>query len=229
MFRVTNYDDWHKFHRDDLVNGGFNKYSTGHYSVRNNRIVELVGGLKFKSVVEVAGAEADLACKLLREYSFIESYLWSDFVEEAVIYAEGVVDDSRFKACRLDLDYESPDVADLFICTALEHTLRYREVVEELLSGTIVLLSLPSFVSNGHRIHFPQFTDVINVYGDLLNFIHVEIFIVDLNILSSCFILFKKILNRLGLLDWFMGLFGMVKRFERDSLRYKWIIIGVRK
>lgn len=221
--------DWYNFHRDNLNNYGYKRYSSGCYAVRNKRLVEMIKGFNFKTIVEVAGSEADLARRMLIAYPFITCYSWSDMVDDAVFRSIELIKDNRFMPYVLDLDYENVNDADLFVCTALEHTLRFREIVKDLLSGTLVLLSLPSFNSGGHRVHFPQFTDIINVYGEFLDFIKVEVFIMELSILSSGFITFKKCLDRIGLLDYFMNMGLSKKRFERDSLHYKWLIVGRRK
>lgn len=225
---MVSKDEWYFIHRNGLMSGGFHKFSSGNFAVRNDILVEMLEGIKFGSIVEVAGAEADLAERLLKKYDFIVKYDWSDMVEEAKEYAHNRIEDLRFEATILDLDTESPPKADLFICTALEHTLRYIEIIEELNPGTLVLLSLPSFDSIGHRVYFPQFTDIINSYGKRLDFIKVQVFI-NAQGLRIGFIEFVKIfLKRVGLLDGFRKM-GVFKRgCGRESVNYKWLILAKR-
>ena len=219
--------EWYQYYKDDLVNGHFRKYSSGDYADRNDRLVEMVKGHDFKTVVEVAGAEADMADKMLTEFSFITSYSWSDLVAEAVDNANKRITNSCFNAHQLDLDTDSPPLADLFISTALEHTWNYREIIENLPLGTLVLLSLPNFDDPGHRVHFPQFTDILEVYGDYLSFMKVEVWLYDRGVKGAFITLIKKCLNYMGLLGWLIKKGVFRSGCGRESNYYKWLILAI--
>jgi len=218
----------YQYYKEDLISGHFRKYSSGDYADRNNRLIEMIKGYDFKTVVEVAGAEADMADKILREFPYIASYSWSDLVAEAVDNANKRIPNLCFNAYQLDLDTDSPPLADLFISTALEHTFNYREVIEELPPGTLVLLSLPNFHDPGHRIHFPQFTDIIEVYGDMLRFLKVEVWLYDRGITGTFITLIKKCLKCLGLLSWLIKRGVFRSGCGRESDYYKWLILAIR-
>lgn len=220
--------EWYQYHKVDLVNGHFTKYSSGDYADRNHRLVEMVKGYDFKTVVEVAGAEADMAEKMLTEFPCITSYSWSDLVAEAIDNANKRITNSRFKANKLDLDIENPPSADLFISTALEHTLKYKEIIEDLPLGTLVLLSLPNFDEAGHRVHFPQFTDILEVYGDLLSFLKVEVWLYNRGIKGTFVTLIKKCLNKIGLLNWIIKMRIFKSGCGREFNYYKWLILARR-
>ena len=226
---ISPKDDWYVFHRDDLVGGGFKRYSVGDYAERNKFLVRMLRGLEFKTVVEVAGADGDMMSKIFEAYPFIESYNWSDMVAEAVQNVNNKIIDHRLKAVILDLDEGSPEKADLFISTALEHTLRYRDVIEELDVGTLVLLSLPSFNGGGHRIYFPQFTDIINVYGELLDFIRVQVYLSEHRMKNIFVIFIKMCLDKLGLLDLSRKIGIFRSGYDRRSINYRWLLVGRRK
>lgn len=225
---ILSDNDWYEYHRADLINGSFMKYSVGNYAERNNRLVEMLEGLHFRSVVEVAGADGDLAARLLKKYGSIEKYSWSDMVREAIDNANERINSPRFKAIQLDLDYEAPPSADLFISTALEHTLNYKEIIAELPLGTLVLLSLPNFDGIGHRVHFTQFTDVLEIYGNILRFLKVEVFINEKGIKNTFITLIKKCLKHMGLLSWFIKIGIFKSGCGREFNYYKWLILARR-
>lgn len=211
-----------------MVKGKFKRFSTGAYAARNIKLVKMLEGYKFKIVIEVAGAEGDLAEKMLAAYSDIKLYFWSELVTEAVEYARGRIDDTRFMATRLDLDEDQPLNGDLFISTSLEHTLRYREIIEDLQLGTLVLLSLPNFKDEGHRVHFPQIIDVLKVYGDLLDFLDFQIFVAWMGIKDMLFILLKRYLEKLGVLKLFKRFGILQKEVRTDQLLIKWLVLARR-
>ena len=222
-------DYWYNIHRDSYLKDGYARYRVGSYARRNDVLLEMLKGVDFKSVVEVAGSEGDILEKLLVKYPFIESYNWSDMVIDVVDGLRKRISDSRVVMEVLDLDFEKPVKADLFISTALEHSMEYYKVIESLEKDALVLLSLPSFDSTGHRIYFPQFTDVIEVYGGILDFIKVRVFLLDVSIWVSFIFIVKKVLDWLGLLD------SLVKRkifgrgVGRNEYRLKWLFLARRK
>jgi len=222
-------DEWYLLHKKDLEDGDFKKYSSGDYAVRNDTLVKMLKGFTFFSVVEVAGAEADLVDRIFNMYPFVEKYYWSDLVNEALEHANNRIKDHRFEATTIDLDMESPPKADLFICTALEHTKRYIEIIEELNPNTLILLSLPGFDSLGHRVYFPQFTDVINAYGKFMDFIKVQIFISERGLIGEFIELTKNILKRIGLLNIFKKMGVFKSGCGRESNYYKWLILARRR
>lgn len=221
-------ENLYEYHRNIMVKGKFQRYSSGNYDRRNRILVNMLKGYNFKVVIEVAGAEGDLAEKILSAYPDIELYSWSDLVSEAVDYVRGRIEDPRFTATCLDLDEDQSLGGDLFISTSLEHTLRYREIIENLQSGTLVLLSLPNFGDAGHRVFFPQFTGVIKVYGDLLDFLDIKVFVAWMGIKDMAFIVLKRCLEQVGVLRFFRRLGILKTGMGTDKLPIKWLVLAKR-
>jgi len=126
------------------------------YVRRNQALIELVRDLKFTRVFEFGGASGLLAEMMLRRFSQIEYYLFSDLSPRACRLAEKNLAGYRVEIRPLDmtrdLDKVNWDTFDLVVTTSLEHLPRGvdLEILDRIRAGTHVLFSLTRFKKRGH-------------------------------------------------------------------------------
>jgi len=169
-----------EFYANDFRNGGFKKYSSGNYALRNRILVRMLKKKKLnpKRIVEVAGAEGDLAEKMLKNFH-IEKYIWSDFCNYAVRFVKKKL--SKFGSAEVilldaDRDWQSIKFKDYdcFVSTSLEHLENDLKIISSVKAGTLVVLSLPSFNAIGHVRFFRSEKEVYDRYFSLLKFLCIE-------------------------------------------------------
>jgi hypothetical protein len=193
-------------------------YSSGFYHRRNLKIASWIEAYKPKMIMEVCGAEGDLAYTILDRLPSVERYFWSDFSSFAVNHVvEKLGSLERLRIARIDIDAH-PDVTkffdgDCFISTALEHVVNDRVILGNLKPQMLVVLSVPNFTATGHVRFFSDEQEIHNRFDDIIHIDRIErIFTYSPQLIIVT--LFKAVLRKLGLLNLVQRLTGY-KHFMR--------------
>jgi len=155
------------------------KYFVGNYKRRNMLVAKLVTELKPRSIFHFAAAEGQLSRFILERNPQIKLYHWTDFSPEAYrISHEHLKYFPNLVMTLLDIDKDYAKVEwqnyDMVISSSLEHIVHDREIIQSIKPETLVVLSLPSFTSKGHVRFFPNLANILQRYGDLLEWIYLD-------------------------------------------------------
>jgi hypothetical protein len=161
------------FYTTDLLTN-WGEYASPIYHRRNLMIAHMLRRFHPRQIVEVAGAEGDLAETILETLASVQNYQWSDLVAEAVPLVQSRLArfGIRFQACQLNADTAHADFSECncFVCTSLEHLVHDREILQGLPQGCVIALGLPSFDWIAHMRSFPRGRrDIDARYGDLIS------------------------------------------------------------
>lgn len=204
------------------------KYSKGHYLHRNLLFAELIHPYRVKKVIEMAAAEGNLAHLMLSQDDSIERYDASDYCPSALKeMRKNIGNDPRTQLSILDAeDYTKVpwEEYDCFVCTALEHIERDREIIASTKKGTIIALSLPNFDCEGHVRYFPKMQDAIDRYADLVQWEVMKEVEVVISITQL-----RRMCKRIGVIDLYIRI-GKTLGVESECLppMVKYILIGRR-
>ena len=159
---------------EDIMTREWGRYSRGAYVKKDQMMVSILKPHAPKRVFEPCGAEGNLARMMVESIPSIEEYALSDFVNFAVErMSESLADLPKITVTRIDIDEEYAGIDfrrfDLFLCTAFEHLVNDREILQALSKGTKVALCLPNFGGKGHVRLFRTFEEIESRYGDLVH------------------------------------------------------------
>lgn len=157
--------------RDHMAN-----YATGHYLERNTRQAEMISKHHFSSVIELGGSEGGL-CGIVASQNPGIRYHITDLTDAAVSYYKTKFGNSEnVTYSKLDADADHIDWSnyDAFFCNSLEHFKHDLRVIKQIPKGTLVSICLPNFQCVGHYRTFSCTDDIIDRYGDHIDFIEME-------------------------------------------------------
>lgn len=132
-------------------------------------------------IVELGAGAGNFAELLVKEHKRILSYTGYDFSSVGLQIARKRVFDPRFKFLEVDLktyDFqkESSGNSTYVMHEFLEHISNDLDILRKIPFGSLVILSVPSFLSKGHVRYFNTFLEVKKYYGFLLDINSKEFF-----------------------------------------------------
>lgn len=158
---------------EDIVTKEWGRYSKGAYAERDRILTSMLKLYSPRRIFEPCGAEGFLARVIVESIPSIEEYIISEFVHYAVErMTKDLADLPKITVKLIDIDEEYTDIDfrrfDLFVCTAFEHLVNDREILQVLPQGIKVALCLPNFGGHSHLRLFKSFEEIEARYGDLI-------------------------------------------------------------
>lgn len=215
---------------------GLRHYSSGRYVGRNRALVSLLQPYRPRYVFEFAGAEADLAEKILTFIPSVEHYLWSDFCHTYVEHARKRL--KWFPKCRVeridvnrDFDRIPYKRFDMVVSTASEHIENDLEIIKRVEPGTVICLSVPSCDAGGHVRYFWSLDDVKARFRPYMSFEKTLMYPIPIKKRRDRFLIaVKLVLVAIDILGFrVLELIRRLNILKKPTLSCFFIVIGRRK